>query len=721
MPCLITGIWYLDNSSCSTPSEIFPEPLKSETMKLLLLALSTAISFTVNNSFAQVKWEGKAGDGLWATASNWVGNSVPGAADNVLLDNTYVEGSYTVYLPSSPAPDVILNSLKITPSLPNIITVILPKTDTSRTALQINGPGDAFVLDNGAVFINSSGAIAGTPVSVTTANFFRINNGGRYIHNTPRGHTDHLVSRLSKASGTENGVFEFDVPVAGYTVSISDRTFGSLVFSSTSSGGKITYSGNSSKAVIINGDLVVNAGASFSIDVSNDLIIRGNFTQASASVFNISNKNANTVVKIYGDISSAGVITHTGSGSPAIQLSGTVNQKINVTGSVIGNRLDFELNNAAGATLLVDLTLPYRYSIAAGNLALGNHSLTTPSVQQLPSAPVQTNHIITNGKGYLVIPSVGSLKVRFPVGIDAESVNMIEIENGGGLTYSVRVEEGIKPTEIALPLIAVNRTWNILSGGTPASPVNVSFYFSYGEGNEKFDYSTNAEVGQYVSPVWHVVQNKIPQDFHHPFYSVAAKLNSFNSHFVVGNLHAILSHEASFLCKAALRDNSALVSWSILTNENIERFEIERSFNQGEFNPASTVLVVDERKEYSCTIQNLEPGNNLFRIKTVFANGKEVYSNIARLILEKKLFKIHSISPNPVNNLAKLLINSEKPCLANFTIYDVHGKIIKQWQYRLQPGPNFQLINVEHLRSGIYFIHCVDESNSMEVIRFIKQ
>ena len=48
---------------------------------------------------------------------------------------------------------------------------------------------------------------------------FRINNGGRYIHNTSRQNLP-LVSQLSIVTGTERGIFEYDVPTStAYSIS----------------------------------------------------------------------------------------------------------------------------------------------------------------------------------------------------------------------------------------------------------------------------------------------------------------------------------------------------------------------------------------------------------------------------------------------------------------------------------------------------------------------
>ena len=130
---------------------------------------------------AQIRWDGQGGDGLWSTAANWVGDQVPVSTDDVLLDNSVLAGSYSVTLPSGNIA-VSVNSLVMAPAGTAIITLINPATNTSPTAFTATGPGDAVVLNSRAVFRNSSGASSGTPVGVTTSNFFRINNGGSFDH-----------------------------------------------------------------------------------------------------------------------------------------------------------------------------------------------------------------------------------------------------------------------------------------------------------------------------------------------------------------------------------------------------------------------------------------------------------------------------------------------------------------------------------------------------------
>src|SRR6185503_2597933 len=75
--------------------------------------------------FAQIKWDGGGGDGLWTTAANWSGNMVPTSLDNVVLDNAYVSGNYIVTLPPGTTSTTI-RSVSISPGAGYSIELVLP-------------------------------------------------------------------------------------------------------------------------------------------------------------------------------------------------------------------------------------------------------------------------------------------------------------------------------------------------------------------------------------------------------------------------------------------------------------------------------------------------------------------------------------------------------------------------------------------------------------------
>jgi hypothetical protein len=230
-------------------------------MKKLYLFLFLLVTL---NSFGATKtWDGTSGDGLWATAANWVGDVVPVAGDDVLLDNSVVLITYTVTLPTTA---VTVKSLTITPSGLNIISLILPATNTNSPGFQTTG---SIFINNGGLLKNSSTAGAAPTITVgaTITDSMYIYNGGTYEHNTARSITL-ILDKVSTAAGTEYGLIHYNQPITGIaSISMQGRTFGSLEFSAGSSPSAVTYSSTSTTVatpVIVRGTFKVNTPAIFS-------------------------------------------------------------------------------------------------------------------------------------------------------------------------------------------------------------------------------------------------------------------------------------------------------------------------------------------------------------------------------------------------------------------------------------------------------------------------
>ena len=306
------------------------------------------------NCFAVTKtWTGLANDGLWSSAQNWSGNTIPLNTDDVLLDNSVTHGSYTVAFASTSI-TVSVNSLTITPTNGNTIQLTIPISNIANPALNVTGIGDALVLNSGAILINSTG-VGNGGVGLAIGNTFRINNGAKYVHNNIRANAS-IVSQLSSASGTENGIFEFDVPTtAGYTVSLSNRKFGTLIFSAVAAGGAKVYTCSGNNTLTINGNLQINNGATVGAGLSGtngNIIVSGDYIQ-NGGTFNIATTSTNnTIVKIKGNLtqSSNGKITATLTALPVIELNGTAQQIVSLLGT-IANNITFRMNNSAGAIL----------------------------------------------------------------------------------------------------------------------------------------------------------------------------------------------------------------------------------------------------------------------------------------------------------------------------------------------------------------------------------
>lgn len=326
-------------------------------------------NLTCFTGFAEKKWIG-GNAGNWNMVSNWQPAGIPDTGDTVVLNNGLNRTSYTVTLPDHA---VRIHSLIIDPAEGLTIQLILPPSNLISPALLVNNAGDAIIIRKGGAFRNSSGLSSGQSLQLN--GMLCIYSGGSYVHNTRSSHAIEIVAKLSTAAGTEKGAFEFNVPGGAYPVSLSNRTYGTLILSSDASGGIQTYNASGTNPVIINGDFYINDGVQFNADLAKPLHINGDYIQ-NGGVFNMASQPNNNPVIIKGNLTqaSSGVITETSSGFPVIELAGILNQQVSLAGAIT-NSVAFKINNTNGVTLLKHLLLGFKLELARGKLKTATNSL----------------------------------------------------------------------------------------------------------------------------------------------------------------------------------------------------------------------------------------------------------------------------------------------------------------------------------------------------------
>ena len=222
------------------------------------------------------KWSNSSGNSLWNNALNWIPVGIPLSSDDVIFDNAYFYGSYVVDLPPGTTATII-HTLTLSPNANNSIRLRLPITNTSQPGFVLSGTtGDVMQINKGGIFENSSGAPSSP--SITISGSVRINNGGRYFHNTISTASS-IVNHLSLVSGTESGVIEYG-QVSSNSLLSSGVTYNSIELSTTSN--KVfSFSGNSPTA--IRGYFMIDSGVTFSslkvgdLYIAGDLMIHGSF------------------------------------------------------------------------------------------------------------------------------------------------------------------------------------------------------------------------------------------------------------------------------------------------------------------------------------------------------------------------------------------------------------------------------------------------------------
>jgi Secretion system C-terminal sorting domain len=328
-------------------------------------------------SFGATKfWKGTAGDGLWTTATNWVGDAVPLSADDVVLDNSALAVTYTVILPTTA---LTVNSLSITPSGLNNITVILPVTNTNSPGFQTTG---SIFINSGGLLKNSSGGANPTmTVGATTADSMYIYNGGAYEHNAGSGVTP-ILDKVSTAPGTEYGLFHYNLALSGIiTIAMQGRTFGSVEFSAGNFPSALTYTSTGTANALpvkFRGNFKVNAGANFSNLGIGGLSFAGNFTNNGnfnyAPVFNA---NPGTRSLFFNGTGNTQVISGTGN----FTLGGTVLVNMEVSSGAVVSLQRSITAFSTGDSIIVQpnatLLLPNENNVSGTGSIFFNDTLST--------------------------------------------------------------------------------------------------------------------------------------------------------------------------------------------------------------------------------------------------------------------------------------------------------------------------------------------------------
>ncbi|MGN6293439.1 MAG: hypothetical protein ACTHMV_11915 [Chitinophagaceae bacterium] len=695
--------------------------MKKGILNLLLLLLVDCCHAAI------LKWDGEAGDGQWTTPINWDLDRLPGSEDEVILDDTYINDDYTIFLPGGNNA-VSLLSLIISPGSSQVITCILPSANTASPALTLTGPGDVFILNRGAVFRNASGAALGTPVTVTSSGFFRINNGGHYIHQTTRGHTDYLVSRLSDAAGTEKGIFEFDVPgTASYTVSISNRIFGKLIFSASSSGSLRTYTGAGINPVKVRGGMEIGPNTVFSYGANTDSFhIDGDCLVRESGIFNIANGSNKAVIAIKGNLDNRGLITETGTSTGSgLVLNGTNHQLILSTGDIT-QEVKLVVDNQAGITLLSPLLISYQLELIRGKLFTSSTDLLSLGAEAICSGGSPLSFIEGPMK------KTGSASFDFPLGV-------------GGIYAPIGISSGgLETDEFLAEYKRANPQSTPGLGNICQAPVHHISYVEYwnlsriaGSSSRKikltvssssFAYNLTALVvaradnGKWISEGGNTHATGMPSP---PYVTGTFISDTDIEEFGAFTLGSTIDQTQNPLpirigsFSGSLNNGQAFLYWTTgICPATGLRFEVQRAGHDQLFRRLSDVHGNDTACAYQFTDNFPEKGENYYRLKLTGANGEISFSKT--IMVSDKRGSVSGLKLSGIEgDQLKISVYSSLGDIS-FFIFDASGRVVRSYNRRLfQPGETFSL-PLQELAKGIYWIAGVSGKEKLNGICFLK-
>lgn len=691
-------------------------------MQLLTSGLLVMLfSFFSPGAVGQVKWDGEAGDGLWASAANWTGNTLPGINDDVLLDNSIVAGNYTVLLPGATV-TVAVKTIAITPGNGNIVQLQLQAGNTAAPALTAAGPGYGITINNGGILLNASGAGSGNAISI--ADSFRINNGGHYIHNSRSAHAA-LVTALSKLPGTEKGVFTFDVPGGGYTIASTNRTYGTLVVNATASGGNQVYATSAANPFVVNGDLVIKQGVTLNLDITASTTIKGNYQQE-GGVFNLASQSNSNIVFIEGDfIQTAGIITETSGGLPVLQLNGILAQNLRAEG-IINNSVGLSINNGNGVHLQSNLSLPYNLSLVNG--ILHNHSfLVTLQAGCSVHADSLSNNSFINGalrkeglvaEQHFLFPVGKGITQRWLALKNASGNYTAEFFKANPNTLSFNFDNGIHH-------ISSIEYWSLNADALPAPSASVELSFDNVNSGGVTD-MTALRVSQFESGVWTDRGNTATTG---TAGSAGSVQSSTLGIFGPAAPYFTLASNNAFQNPLPLRLRSftgashaghTLLQWTFTPGSQPAYVELQSATDGLYFSTIAVTNCTANQTAYQYTDIRKPGGSIYYRLKLVEAGDGFLYSNILQPATGEDPVQTMEIFPSPAGSSIVLRINALAEEDVQLHIVDAQGRLITSLPFHLQKGNNRIPLQLQSMKPGMYFIDCYLGNRQLAATRFVK-
>lgn len=626
--------------------------------------------FTCLSSFAQKKWDGGGGNSQWSNALNWSGNTVPSTIDDVVLDNSILGSSYSVILPATA---VTVRTITITPSASASIDLTLDPANSLIPGLTVTGPGYGLVINRGGIFRNSSGSTSGTTVNVTDS--IRINNDGKYIHNSRSGHAANAMI-FARIAGTEKGIFELNVPAASTTIAFSGRTYGKLSLRSTAAGGVCNYITSGAARVTIRDNLEIGPGVNFSLNCADTVFVSGDLLLETCTL-NLGNLIRSVVLAVAQNITqnSGGVITETGAGTQTILLNGTGSQLITFKGT-ISNLVALVKDGIGVAISKWPVSLPYKLQLKSGRVVTTEGLITLKSSCAIEADTLSTGSFID---GPLKKEGLNNQSFLFPVGKSA--MRWVQLTNATG-DFTVEYFKSDPKTLSSnngsgIHHISSLEYWDVITTGTASADLKLSFVHP---NSGSITNLSSLRVARLINGTWENAGNAgvsgTPGSDGWVSSNAAGGFSVNSKSFALASAMGLENPLplSSVKLKAVNNGTSLLFSWRADQDIDFRKFELQRSYDGTNFSTFYSVF------SHYTHVHPAEIMNTWFRLKAITGNdSKEYVSNI-------------------------LFVPMKTDQLSTYVVIDANGKVIKTFEeYRSLMQKSLRNYTAE-LKAGMYFI-----------------
>jgi hypothetical protein len=164
------------------------------------------------------------------------------------------------------------------------------------------------------------------------------------------------------------------------------------------------------------------------------------------------------------------------------------------------------------------------------------------------------------------------------------------------------------------------------------------------------------------------------------------------------------------------------LNWTVLDESAMSGYEILYSHDGTTFNTVGFISAVNSQLQHQYNFVHPSVSNitNYYRLKMVELDGSYTYSPIITIKGKEQSPEVSvTVSPNPVMDHGKLIIQTNDRQTVQISILNSVGAQVASFSRAIDPGMNFVILPIERFsKAGIYFIK-VKMTNKVITSKFI--
>ncbi|MFZ1327977.1 MAG: T9SS type A sorting domain-containing protein, partial [Chitinophagaceae bacterium] len=151
-------------------------------------------------------------------------------------------------------------------------------------------------------------------------------------------------------------------------------------------------------------------------------------------------------------------------------------------------------------------------------------------------------------------------------------------------------------------------------------------------------------------------------------------------------------------------DKGALIKWSTATEQNSDRFEIQRSTNGNDWVTIDNVAAAgNSSSDKNYQYLDIYGGTAFYRIRQVDVDGRFTYTAIKTTNCKAGQFDV-TLYPVPAKDKLNIVVQSDKELKTDLQVLDMTGKIVQRTIIQINKGNNNIVLDINNLPGGQYLL-----------------